>query len=99
MRVAAQDTRLTGLEASRGSALSAVVDADHVAGRVVVTTLAESWNGTTWSIVPSPNTGPTVSALQGVSCATATACIAVGYSQTKTRALSSTLIESWNGTT
>jgi len=68
-------------------------------GRVVVTTLAESWNGTTWSIVPSPNTGPTVSALQGVSCATATACIAVGYSQTKTRALSSTLIESWNGTT
>ena len=68
-------------------------------GRVEVTTLAESWNGTTWSIVPSPNTGPTVSALQGVSCATATACIAVGYSQTKTRALSSTLIESWNGTT
>ena len=42
-------------------------------------TLAEQWNGTTWTIQTSPNpNGATYSALSGVSCITATACTAVG---------------------
>ncbi len=40
-------------------------------------TLIESWNGTKWSVVPSPSPGPG-SILEGVSCATAAACTAVG---------------------
>jgi hypothetical protein len=42
-------------------------------------TLAESWNGTTWTVVASPNpAGAEPDALSAVSCSTATACTAVG---------------------
>src|SRR6185437_10828999 len=54
-------------------------------------TLAESWNGTTWSIQPTPN-GPNGNFLAGVSCASPAACIAVGGSN------DSALAEAWNGT-
>ena len=60
----------------------------------VYKTLVESWNGTSWSVVPSPSPGRASSSdeLQGVSCASASSCTAVGYSGYKT------LVESWNGT-
>jgi hypothetical protein len=58
--------------------------------------LAESWNGTTWSIVPSPHKG-TFSPFNGVSCVSASACTAVGVYATKLGG-SRTLIESWDGT-
>lgn len=75
------------------------------------TTLIESWNGFAWSIVGSPNpTGAQISVLTGVSCASATACFAVGYvypfanngatiglSSTGPVAVAQTLIEQWNG--
>jgi hypothetical protein len=59
-------------------------------------TLVESWNGTSWSVVPSPNRLSS-NTLYGVSCASATACTAVGYhgDRRSTRAL----VESWNGAT
>jgi hypothetical protein len=61
-------------------------------------TLVERWNGTTWSIVTSPNPhGLTYAALDGVACPSATSCIAVGNYSTKS--WSRTLIEQWNGTT
>ncbi len=42
-------------------------------------TLVERWNGTSWTIVPSPNpTGTTESGLYGVSCTSTTNCFAVG---------------------
>jgi hypothetical protein len=42
-------------------------------------TLAEAWNGKTWSIEQTPNPpGPNDSFLNGVSCTAADACIAVG---------------------
>jgi hypothetical protein len=53
-------------------------------------TLIESWNGTSWSIVPSPNQG-TNSVLNGVSCAAGT-CMATGAYTSGTS--SHTLIES-----
>ena len=59
-------------------------------------TLIESWNGTTWSVVPSPNHGPFGSILNAVSCVSSTSCWAVGYSNIGDE---QTLIESWNGTT
>ena len=59
--------------------------------------LAESWNGTSWSIKETPApTGTTVSQLVGVSCTSSSACTAVGefVSSGKWRPLA----ETWNGT-
>ncbi len=43
-----------------------------------VRTLAETWNGSRWSIVATPNPGSVGDYLSGVSCITATSCVAVG---------------------
>src|ERR1700733_1004244 len=46
-------------------------------------TLIENWNGASWSIVPSPTptgTGVVGAVLQGVSCTSASNCVAVGFS-------------------
>jgi hypothetical protein len=42
--------------------------------------LIESWNGTRWSVVPSPDPGPTNAddSLHAVSCTSRISCIAVG---------------------
>jgi hypothetical protein len=56
-------------------------------------TLAESWNGISWSIEPTPNPSTTQSSyLEGVSCTSTKACTAVGFSG------STSLAETWNGT-
>ncbi len=61
-------------------------------------TLAESWNGTTWSIKPSPNQGTSNNVLNGVSCTSSSSCTAVGnYTNISTGSFR-TLAESWNGT-
>jgi hypothetical protein len=61
-------------------------------------TLIEQWNGSTWSIVPSPNTSPSIgSYLVAVSCVTATFCMAVGNSDGP--GSQRTLTEQWNGST
>jgi hypothetical protein len=54
-------------------------------------TLAEHWNGTAWSVQPTPN-GPGGNILTGVSCNSPTACIAVGGAD------GTPLAEGWNGT-
>jgi hypothetical protein len=60
-------------------------------------TLAEKWNGTSWSIMPTPNpSGALTSFLLGVSCTSATACTAVGYYDNST-SQSPSLAEAWNG--
>ena len=60
-------------------------------------TLAERWNGTAWKIQPTPNPGgPTDSYLSGVSCASASACSAVGY-YSNASGTRLTLAEQWNG--
>jgi hypothetical protein len=61
-------------------------------------TLIEQWNGTSWSVVTSPNVGTSYNALNGVSAVSANDIWAVGYSQNPTSGAFSTLIEHWNGT-
>ena len=56
-------------------------------------TLAEMWNGSTWSIVPTANPNATGNVLNHVDCASATSCMAVGASGTPTAAL----VEQWTG--
>ena len=59
--------------------------------------LVESWNGTSWSIVPSPNQGSGFNQLNGVSCTSAADCVAVG-SYNNSSSVEQTLVETWNGT-
>jgi len=61
-------------------------------------TLAEQWNGHSWRILRTPNpAGTAVSGLNGVSCTSASACIAVGASN-PFWASAKTLAERWDGT-
>ncbi len=60
-------------------------------------TLVEQWNGTTWSIITSPNpSGATWTTLNGVSCPSTTSCYAVGYYLTGSTP-NQTLVEHWDG--
>jgi hypothetical protein len=60
-----------------------------------VVTLAERWDGTSWTVQATPNpTGASESTLARVSCGSASACTAVGSSFTN----SATLAEAWDGT-
>jgi hypothetical protein len=64
----------------------------------VESTLIESWNGSGWSIVPSPNRGLAGNIIVSVSCVASTSCKAVGYTIPANQAPAyETLIESWNG--
>src|ERR1035437_3242243 len=56
-------------------------------------TLAELWNGSSWSLLTTPKL--MAATLEGVSCPTASACVAVGYYGSNP----TQLIEVWNGTT
>lgn len=59
-------------------------------------TLAEHWNGTSWSVIPSPNPGPTFNKLFGVTALSSSNAWAVGYYQDNSGGVS-TLVEHWNG--
>jgi hypothetical protein len=59
-------------------------------------TLAEAWNGTAWVVQSTPNpSGATANYLLGVSCTSASACIAAGYDLNPSY---TALAERWNGT-
>ena len=74
---------------------STLTNANHSAG--IVVTLVEVWNGTAWQITPTPNpAGALSSSLGGVSCASASACTAVG-AYTRRAGTVVTLAEVWNG--
>ena len=91
---------------ARGSSLSSVTCSSATACTAVGFSgillgqddpLAERWNGTSWSIQATPSPAGSASGLTGVSCPTATACAAVGFSVNATS--NQTLAERWNGTT
>lgn len=91
----AQGSYLSGGSCASASACTAVGDYTDTAGFII--TLAERWNGTGWQLQSTPNpAGAMDSRLRGVSCASASACTAVGdYYTSVTR---TTLAEGWNGT-
>ena len=60
-------------------------------------TLVETWDGHTWSVVPSANTSSSDDDfLNSVSCSTPTSCMAVGFINSSPN---QTMAEQWNGTT
>lgn len=62
---------------------------------VQVQTLTLHWDGSSWSIIPSPNVGTGFSALYGVACSSDSDCWAAGFSNGGSAA--QTLIERWDG--
>ena len=76
---------LSGVSCPSASACEAVGDSSTGPNSA---TLAEVWNGSSWSIQSTPNTAGNVNNLEGVSCTAATACTATGTG----------LAERWNGT-
>ena len=66
----------------------------------IESTLAEHWNGSTWTIQPTPDkTGASRSELQAISCAAASSCTATGDYYSATQNMIKVLAEHWNGST
>jgi hypothetical protein len=65
-------------------------------------TLIEQWNGSAWSVAPSPPSAQRINQLNSVSCTSATRCYAVGSWGDLNNGPASkptiNLIERWNGT-
>lgn len=60
-------------------------------------TLIERWDGNSWTLINSPNSGTSENLLNGVSCESATQCWAVGTYFDPSSVIYKTLIERWNG--
>jgi hypothetical protein len=60
-------------------------------------TLAEVWNGSKWTVVPSLDPGSD-DYLYGVACSSVDFCVAVGSTQAAEQSVSQSLVELWNGT-
>jgi hypothetical protein len=95
--VGARNTFLAGVSCTAPTACVAV--GYSISTSNAVTTLAEQWNGSAWSILSTPSpVGSVISSLAAVACTSATACTAVGDSFNAAN-VKSTLDERWNGTT
>ena len=82
------DNKLLGVSCPTASSCTAV-GYYYNNGGAVQQTLVETWDGTTWSVVPSPTPTTTFgNSLAGVSCVSTEFCAAVGN-----------VIEMWDGTT
>ncbi len=83
---------------SCSSSVACTATGYYVNSSGVTLTLAESWNGTEWTIQTIPNpTGAKASSLNSLSCASSLACAAVGSYVSNSNS-EMTLAEVWNGT-
>ncbi len=90
-----QGDSLSAVSCPTSNACTAVGGFRNTAGRFV--SLAERWDGATWAVQSTPNpSGETVSRLSGVSCPSASTCIAVGT--TFGGKHPAPLAEQWDGT-
>jgi hypothetical protein len=94
MNVSAGANILRGVSCFAATTCVAVGDASGTQGPPA--TLVEAWDGSQWSVLASPDPGPHGNSLDGVSCSSATSCVAVGAS---TSGVEQTLTELWDGTT
>ena len=78
-------SQLISVSCSSATACSAVGQSSDMNSRGVTlrsAPLVERWNGTRWTIEPSPNPAvgtPSLGVLAGVSCVSSTSCVAVGW--------------------
>ena len=93
----AQNSALASVSCTSATACTAVGGYVNSGGTLV--TLAEVWDGSSWTIQTTPNpSGATKSFLEGVSCLSTTVCRAVGY-YFDSGGNQLTLAEFWNGST
>jgi hypothetical protein len=85
---------LTSVDCSASNACTAVGFYKKANGNQL--SLAERWDGSAWSIEPTPNPSGTTIELGSISCASSSSCMAVGYSLTPNYTM---FAERWNGTT
>jgi hypothetical protein len=72
---------------------------DQQAGPMHYPSLVEMWNGTSWSIVPSPSMPSSdENVLNGVSCTDPANCVATGHWSDVNDTVDQTFIERWDGT-
>jgi hypothetical protein len=91
----ATQSLLLGVTCTSASECMAVGQSVGPSGPV---TLAETWNGTTWTIVPTPTPANSfLSGFDAISCSAADACTAVGTYATNNG--QATLAERWDGQT
>jgi hypothetical protein len=89
-------TTLSAVSCKTATACTAVGDYTNSAG--AQSTLAERWNGTSWQVQATPMLAGTISTfLDGVSCAAASVCTAVG-GQSPDGLHVGEVAEQWNGT-
>jgi hypothetical protein len=87
---------LTGVSCTAASACTAVGTSGLTSPQE--TTLAEAWNGSTWTIRQTPTPpGASHTVFSSISCASASACKAVGSATDSTTNVTAVLVESWNG--
>jgi hypothetical protein len=93
---------LNGVSCAASNSCAAVGYSTNIAPQPVSQTLIESWDGTSWTIVPNPNpSGFDNNQLSGVSCVASNDCTAVGSAAVAVPGQGQnvqTLVESWNGT-
>ncbi len=96
--VGSGDNTLTGVSCPDATDCTAVGSSYSSTG--VWQTLVESWDGTNWTVVTSPDPAGADNTLSAVSCASSVSCLTVGTGSASTGTLSDhqTLIESWDGT-
>ena len=89
-------SKLAGVSCAGPNSCMAVGDSFDTAGNTY--TLAEEWDGSSWSVVPSPNSASgSEDVLTAVSCVASSQCTAVGQYSALSGA-SAPLVEVWNGT-
>jgi hypothetical protein len=81
--------KLSGVSCTAANACTAVGSYENSSNEVV--TLAERWNGSTWTVQTTVNVTKTATSLLGVSCVSASFCVAVGNKA------GAPLVEEWNG--
>jgi len=91
------DTRLHAVAALSGTNIWAVgSNTTETATSTNSQSLIENWNGSSWSVVPSPAGEPADSELLGIAAVSASDIWAVGHSTVQVGG-SGSLIEHWNG--
>jgi hypothetical protein len=87
---------LSGVSCTSGTACTAVGSFELQNDPGISESLAERWDGSSWTVQSTPNPSPDFEAnLTAVSCSSDTACTAVGYFWNDGRR---TLAEAWDGT-
>jgi hypothetical protein len=74
-----QLTNINGVSCANGAVCAAVGNWSGTPNGLPSVSLAETWNGTAWAVMPTPNPqGAELSSLEGVACPGVAACFAVG---------------------